>query len=376
MRILHICNDFSNSKVHSNLYKQIDIIGFEQIIFQPLRKINKIDISILRFNNSNSKIIYSRAMSSSLRLFFRKKINFLYSDLIKNIDPNNIDLQHATTLFSDGALAYRLFVLFDIPYIVTVRNTDVNLFLNLRPDLYLMAKKILKNASNIVFISKALKILFFKNFYFKKIENELSNKIKVIPNGIDDFWIKNVTKPKKKSGLCFLFIGKFDKNKNVLNLIKALNFLREKYDDVELNLVGGDGSDHKKILKIVAKNSWITYHGKINNKEKLKNIYNQNNFFLMPSKRETFGLVYIEALSQGLPVLYTQNQGIDGLFTAAAVGLATNPNKNKNIFISIEKLIFNSNEYKENIINLNFNEFSWKGIFENYYLKLYKKFKK
>jgi glycosyltransferase involved in cell wall biosynthesis len=357
------------------LYKQIDSIGFEQIIFQPLRKINKIDISILRFNNSNSKIIYSRAMSSSLRLFFRKKINFLYSDLIKNIDPNNIDLQHATTLFSDGALAYRLFVLFDIPYIVTVRNTDVNLFLNLRPDLYLMAKKILKNASNIVFISKSLKTLFFKNFYFKKIENELSNKIKVIPNGIDDFWLKNVTKPKKKSGLCFLFIGKFDKNKNVLNLIKALNFLREKYDDVELNLVGGGGSDHKKILKIVTKNSWITYHGKINNKEKLKNIYNQNNFFLMPSKRETFGLVYIEALSQGLPVLYTQNQGIDGLFIAA-VGLATNPNKNKNIFISIEKLIFNSNDYKENIINLNFNEFSWKVIFENYYLKLYKKFKK
>jgi glycogen synthase len=91
----------------------------------------------------------------------------------------------------------------------------------------------------------------------------------------------------------------------------------------------------------------------------------------MPSKRETFGLVYIEALSQGLPVLYTENQGIDELFNAA-VGLATNPNKIKNILMSIEKLILNSKDYRENIINLNFNEFSWKSIFENHYLKLYK----
>tara|TARA_B110000879_G_C11151668_1_gene504927 strand:+ start:210 stop:1352 length:1143 start_codon:yes stop_codon:yes gene_type:complete len=370
LKILHISNDFLNSRVHSNLYKQIDNYGFEQVIFCPLRNKNKIDINILRFDNSNSKIIYSRVISNFHRIFFRKKINFLYSDLIKNINPNEIDLQHATTLFSDGAIAYKLFLKYNIPYVVTVRNTDVNLFLNLRPDLYLIAKKILMNASNIVFISISLRKLFFKNFYFKKIENELSNKIKVIPNGIDDYWLKNVTSPRSENKLRFLFIGKFDKNKNVLNLIKALNFLREKHDDIELNLVGGSGSNHKKILTLITKNSWITYHGKINDKQKMKNIFKQNDFFLMPSKFETFGLVYIEALSQGLPILYTENQGVDGLFNTS-VGLATNPNESKNIVKSIEKLIFNSQNYKENIINLNFNEFSWKSILENHYLKLY-----
>jgi hypothetical protein len=95
----------------------------------------------------------------------------------------------------------------------------------------------------------------------------------------------------------------------------------------------------------------------------------------MPSKFDTFRLVYIEALSQGLPILYSKNQGVYGLFNPAIV-LETNPNKNKNIANNIEKMIFNSNEYKENIINLNFNEFSWKSIFENYYLKLYQKLKK
>jgi glycosyltransferase involved in cell wall biosynthesis len=249
------------------------------------------------------------------------------------------------------------------------------LFLNLRPDLYLIAKRILVNASNIIFISISLRKLFFENFYFKKIENELLNKIKDIPNGIDDFWLKNITPPRKENKLRFLFIGKFDKNKNVINLIKALNFLRENHDDIKLDLIGGSGSNHKKILKVINKNSWITYHGKINDKQKIKNIFKQNDFFLMPSKFETFGLVYIEALSQGLPILYTKNQGVDGLFNPA-VGLATKANKNKNIANNIEKMILNSNEYKENITNLNFNEFSWKSIFENYYLKLYQKLKK
>jgi|TARA_B110000240_G_C13506755_1_gene456742 glycosyltransferase involved in cell wall biosynthesis len=375
MKILHISNDFLNSRVHSNLYKQIDNYGFEQVIFCPLRNKNKIDINILRFDNSNSKIIYSRVISNFHRIFFKKKINFLYSDLIKNINPDEIDLQHATTLFSDGAIAYKLFLKYNIPYVVTVRNTDVNLFLNLRPDLYLIAKRILVNASNIIFISISLRKLFFENFYFKKIENELLNKIKDIPNGIDDFWLKNITPPRKENKLRFLFIGKFDKNKNVINLIKALNFLRENHDDIKLDLIGGSGSNHKKILKVINKNSWITYHGKINDKQKIKNIFKQNDFFLMPSKFETFGLVYIEALSQGLPILYTKNQGVDGLFNPA-VGLATKANKNKNIANNIEKMILNSNEYKENITNLNFNEFSWKSIFENYYLKLYQKLKK
>src|SRR5699024_2595672 len=36
--------------------------------------------------------------------------------------------------------------------------------------------------------------------------------------------------------------------------------------------------------------------------------------FVMPSSHETFGLVYVEAMLQGLPILYTANEGIDGFY--------------------------------------------------------------
>ena len=45
----------------------------------------------------------------------------------------------------------------------------------------------------------------------------------------------------------------------------------------------------------------------------------------MPSLRETFGTVYIEALSQGLPVIYTKGQGIDGYFDQGLTGFACDP---------------------------------------------------
>ena len=46
--------------------------------------------------------------------------------------------------------------------------------------------------------------------------------------------------------------------------------------------------------------------------------------FAMPSIFETFGLVYLEALSQNLPVVYTKGQGIDGMFDNT-VGIGVDP---------------------------------------------------
>ena len=43
---------------------------------------------------------------------------------------------------------------------------------------------------------------------------------------------------------------------------------------------------------------------------------------LVPSSAETFGLVYLEAMSQGVPVLYTRGQGFDGQFADGEVGWA------------------------------------------------------
>ena len=52
----------------------------------------------------------------------------------------------------------------------------------------------------------------------------------------------------------------------------------------------------------------------------------ESDIFVMPSRYETFGLVYVEALSQGLPVIYTRGQGFDGQIPDGEVGYSVKCN--------------------------------------------------
>jgi glycosyltransferase involved in cell wall biosynthesis len=57
----------------------------------------------------------------------------------------------------------------------------------------------------------------------------------------------------------------------------------------------------------------------------LLNHYRQANIFVIPSRTESFGLVYAEAMSQGNPIIYSRGQGFDGFFENGTVGFAVDP---------------------------------------------------
>src|SRR5690606_26806778 len=114
-----------------------------------------------------------------------------------------------------------------------------------------------------------------------------------------------------------LYIGKFNTGKNVERLIEAFLELRKHKPDIYLKLVGGKGGRHNKVLKLIGKHSEsIEYLGVVKEQGKLLNIYRNCHLFAMPSKYETFGLVYIEALTQGLPIVYTKGEGLYGYYDA------------------------------------------------------------
>ena len=107
--------------------------------------------------------------------------------------------------------------------------------------------------------------------------------------------------------------------------------------------------------------------GKIYDKDKLRNLLRQCDVFSMVSHSETFGLVYIEALSQGLPILYTKGQGIDGVFEEN-VGVGIDSKSSISISNGIKKIL---EEYDSFVMPKmsSFNKFSW-----NYIAKLYLKY--
>ena len=100
-------------------------------------------------------------------------------------------------------------------------------------------------------------------------------------------------------------------------------------------------------------------------KYELLDIYQDNDIFVMPSITETFGLVYPEAMSQGLPVIYSRGQGFDGQFEDGEIGYSVDCFDANEIADKITKVYENYSEISSNCTKL-LNKFNWVNISKQY----------
>ena len=369
MNVLHICNDYLGSKVHENLYLNLASFNIRQTIFYPFRKSKSKQLQDFE-KKFDHNLLVSKPLKGYHRVLFRSKIRFLFFNLSKESNLKNFDMLHATTLFSDGAVALMVKKKFKIPFIVAVRSTDIDTFLRFRPDLILIGLEVLKEASAIIFISTALKERFLNHPLIFKQKLLLLSKCLVINNGIDSFWLNNRLNQKKQNANKILYVGSLIKRKNILELTRAVLELNEEGVNCNLSIIGGGGYYQKKV-KMLSEKYYpkINYLGVIKNQNELRNEYNLHGIFALPSKSETFGLVYLEALSQGKPVLCSKNEGIDGLFDFK-VGEFVHPNSILSIKKGLKKIMDNYSTYQ--IDKIDFTDFNWQNISKTYFT-LYQK---
>ncbi len=378
MNILHICSYYIGSKVYRELISKIDEVSNKSIIqyiYIPLRK--EKDIGKNKINIENIKFSYRKIYNQLDRILFFRKIKKAFKDIQKEIDINKIDYIHAHTIFADGMIAYKINKKYGKKYIVAVRNSDVYAYLKYMPFAKIYLNKVIKNASKVIFISPSMKKNIEKKLR-KKIKREFEKKIEIIPNGIEDFWIENINSVKdikEKGELSLLQVSSIDKNKNLdaaFNIIKELKKIGIK---ARLTVVGS-GKKEKlykdKIQKDRDLRETVMFTGGITDKKVLQDIYRQHDIFIMLSKKETFGLVYIEAMSQGLPVIYSKGTGIDGYFENKYIGVAVNTKKPIKELDEIIKINKNYRIISENVINESL-KFNWKSITQNYIDKIYTK---
>lgn len=360
--VLHVCNDFTFSKVHSNLYRELDAQGVKQTVFVPLRKGASEDN---RFEGQNTTFVFAHILKRLHRLFFFHKIEKTVREIEKTVDLNQISCIHATTLFSDGMVARELHCKYGIPYIVAVRNCDVNAFLRYLPHLWWVHRAVMETADKVIFITPNLQKRLLKHPTLYKMREQVSEKSIVIPNGINEFWLNNIHTENTAHPHHLLYAGNFTRNKNLPRLIHALQKLRTELPDLHLDVAGDGGNDQDRVLALIHRNAdWITYHGKITDLEEMKTLYRANHIFAMPSKSETFGLVYLEAMTQGLSVLWTQGEAIDGMFPET-IGESVNPLSESDITTKLRNLLTNLDHYKT-LPPSTFDTFRWNAIAKQY----------
>lgn len=361
--VLHVCNDLFYSKVHSNLYRELDQQGVKQVVFSPVHKQTPENHT---FESENTTFIYAHILKPLHKLFFFHKIDRTVREIEKTVDLSKISCCHATTLFSDGMVALKLHQKYGIPYIVAVRNCDVNAFLRYMPHLWWVHRGVMESAEKVIFIAPALRERMLKHPTLVGMKDQVNQKSLVIPNGVNEFWINNLhTQRNVEHPHHLLYAGIFNRNKNLPRLIHAMQSLRGQFPDLHFDVAGDGGDNEKQVLAMMKENAeWITYHGKITDLEEMKNLYRANSVFVMPSKSETFGLVYVEALSQGLSVLWSHGEAIEGMFPES-VGESVNPLNVNNMKAALEKLLTHPENYKS-LSTETFDTFRWQNVAQQY----------
>lgn len=368
MKILHICGYYTGSKVHKELFERLDKLGVEQTIYSAIQSSNP-TAGANTFEARQTSFVCAPILHIWHRALFLTKTRRILKDAERRCGVRNFDLIDATTSYTDGAVAYRLHKKYGTPYVITVRNTDLNDFMKF-PQWWPIHRKTLKAASKIIFITPAMKEKFLAHKSLRGLEKEIEAKSIIQPNGINAYWLNHLDVVRRDNH-SIIYVGKFDNNKNVLRLIEAVQCLREEISDVQLNLVGGDGAQHEEVLAKVADNpDWLHYHGKVFDKDQLRALYQQNAVFAMPSHYETFGLVYVEAMSQGLNTLCTKGEGIDGVFEKK-VGEFVDSRSVGSIKEALRKLLNNREDYEllseDELMALDWDRIAemYRSLFEN-----------
>ena len=313
MKVLHLASSVSTSNVYKSIFEGLAKLNINSLIYSLKYKHLETDGNLSYLTSSNKNICHK------IFLIFRV-VHSLFDIMVRN--SCCYDLIHAHTLYVDGFVALALKVINKKQYIVTVRNTDFNYHARFRIHLAPVRILVLLYAKSIIVLSPVHKNALLNMPLNRLVRNRIEKKIIVIPNGIDEVFFENNTCEDLKSNghkFSILFVGRLDTNKCVIELINAFNLIvedRHPSNDCTLTIIG-DGPLANAILKGISGNNNVNFIGYIQNKKKLAKYMMDASVLVVPSRYESFGQVYIEALTQQTKVIFRAGQGIDGFFSNA-----------------------------------------------------------
>ncbi len=268
-------------------------------------------------------------------LMFKKNAKKALKNLLEKED---IDIIHGHYLFPAGAAAVEVGKEYGIKTYVTAHGSDMFELYKSQPLMRPTIKNVLKDADGVFAVSNALKHEIVATGVVG-----IADKTKISWNSVDvdKFSLKNNDSFKKEFKLedkpIVLFVGNLIKRKNVDSLLEAKKIANSDYYLV----VVGDGPLYKKLTKKVEDENIrdVIFTG---SRGDVENIIPSCDLLILPSYSESFGLVLIEALACGKPVIGSDVGGISEIINDD-VGLLINPKKVSTIAKAIDKLVNDEN---------------------------------
>ncbi len=212
-------------------------------------------------------------------------------EMYRDLDRFKPDVVHIHTPFTLGTMGYRYARKRNIPTVGTYHTDFVNM----------------DNTIKFPFIRSILNIGFQYNMHlYAKLDmvispsklvadylSEYGNESRVVPVGID---LGKFEYSQEKEDF-YLFLGRLTKDKGVEEVLEAASRLPQKKFRI-----AGTGPLRGAVEEYAAKYENIEYLGYVTEQEKVK-LLKKAKILVAPSRAETFGVVFVEAMASGTPVI-------------------------------------------------------------------------
>lgn len=267
-------------------------------------------ISVPRFKwNAQLWSVYMRLAY----MINRKKLHRIVKD-------NKIDLIHAHNIMADAGVAYHLSKHFNIPYVVTSRQ---------------MGKG--KLDRHIIKFMRHAKALISLSHQERKACNPFNKHSYVIGHGVERPFLEQQKAYEETKVLKIVTMARLLDWKNIDKVLYALDNIGNgfTYD------IYGDGPEleHlKNIVKLSKIKDKVQFKGFISY-DLVPQTLAQYDLFVLPSYKEWFGRVYIEAMACGLPIIGSRKTGMDGYITAGEQGFLVDHTNLDDLQQNIKKFV-------------------------------------
>jgi glycosyltransferase involved in cell wall biosynthesis len=345
MKILHIHSDYPDGSkgLSTPAVKSLleGTTGFKHTVFVIHRTPFPWQVKVVQHDPRLYSIHYwgfPFGLTLSLSLFFARKL------LLKLINSQSMtfELIHGHKLAIDGTLAAALSNIISVPYFLSVRGGTDMRYLRNKKFFRCHWKKVLEEAEHIFWVSSWAKKPI------KQLLKTVGKQSSLLPNPCEMTQLKNKECTLETANFVTVFRFEQYKRKGIIPLLEAIAKLRAKYPDIHLDIYG---SGPKKTIKIVqdkisalSLDEQVCIKGRIEN-TRLQQTLKTYSAFLLPSKNESFGMVFVEALFSGLPILYHANTGIDGYLEGIDTGVRVKNQKTSELADKVEELIIKHDAY-------------------------------
>ena len=305
-RVISLSPHTQNSSVHE-VMDNVEINRF--VYFFPDRFEKLAYGSGVLYNMKKSPIAFFNIVPFFLSEFFWA---------IKIVLRNQVTLTHTHWLLPQGFIGALLRRFMGIPHIATIHGSDLNL-INNHLFLKYLCRFIVRNSDAITVNSSYMK------WQLLSVVPDSSDKIKIIPMGVDPvkYHHEEICDKKQRFGTqnIILSVGRLIDWKGTIHLIDAMPAILQHFPDALL-LIIGSGPEKQHLLhrthQLSLDNS-VKFLGMVSDVE-LQAYYHVADVFVLPSinksgKTEGLGVVLLEAMASGCPVVGSRVGGIPDIIT-------------------------------------------------------------